>query len=109
MEALKVAMGKGADEVLVGRMLLYDASTCRFRTVKLRGRNRACDICGDAPRLKTLQAVEGVAHDGCAASAGADPHPDLPPLAQANVTTCQLYSGAWRPGAGAGRAGAGGA
>ncbi len=93
MEALKVAMGKGAEHVLVGRMLLYDGSTCRFRTVKLRGRNTCCDMCGDSPRFTSLQPVQGVAHDGCASLAGLDLYSDLPALAEINFISCLEYSG----------------
>ena len=92
MEALKVAMGKGPDEVLVGRMLLYDASTSRFRTVKLRNRNSSCQICGDGPTPKTLKAVDGISHDGCALDSK-DLYPDLPQLTPDNFVSCQVYKG----------------
>lgn len=35
-------------------MLLFDASTTSFRTVKLRPRNSQCVVCGDSPTIKEL-------------------------------------------------------
>ncbi|KAJ3675680.1 hypothetical protein LUZ60_004722 [Juncus effusus] len=45
LEAIKVAASIG--EPLCSRMLLFDALSSRFRTVKIRGKSSACTICGD--------------------------------------------------------------
>src|SRR4029079_14214128 len=50
-EAIKLVLGVG--EPLVGRLLLYDALTMRFRELKLR-RDPECPVCGDHPTVKTL-------------------------------------------------------
>jgi adenylyltransferase/sulfurtransferase len=50
-EALKLILGAGS--TLVGRLLLYDAWTMKFRELKLR-RDPACPICGDHPSIKGL-------------------------------------------------------
>ncbi|MCU1261981.1 MAG: UBA/THIF-type binding protein [Bryobacterales bacterium] len=50
-EAVKLILGAG--EPLVGRLLLYDALTMRFRELKLR-RNPECPVCGDHPTITKL-------------------------------------------------------
>src|SRR5437588_11706048 len=50
-EAVKLILGIG--EPLVGRLLLYDALTMRFRELKLR-KNRECPACGDHPTITRL-------------------------------------------------------
>src|SRR6187551_2844572 len=50
-EAIKLILGVG--EPLVGRLLLYDAFTMRFRELKLR-RDADCPVCGDRPTVKEL-------------------------------------------------------
>ena len=50
-EALKIFLGIG--ESLVSRLLLIDALTMQFRTVKLR-RNPNCPLCGDNPTVTEL-------------------------------------------------------
>lgn len=42
---------------LRGRLLLFDALGMSFRTLKLR-RDPKCPVCGDAPTITTLQAVQ---------------------------------------------------
>ncbi|KNE68364.1 hypothetical protein AMAG_13022 [Allomyces macrogynus ATCC 38327] len=52
LEVLKmVALGESA---FAGRMLLVDGLAGAFRTVKLRGRQKECAVCGDAPTIKEL-------------------------------------------------------
>ena len=51
VETMKVILGAG--EPLVGRLLLIDALSMEFRTVKLR-RNPQCPLCGDNPTVKEL-------------------------------------------------------
>src|SRR5919202_249580 len=50
-EAIKIILGAG--ELLVGRLLLYDALAMRFRELKLR-RNPECPVCGDSPTIHEL-------------------------------------------------------
>ena len=50
-ETLKLLLGIG--ETLVSRLLLVDALTMEFRTVKLR-RNPNCPLCGDNPTVTSL-------------------------------------------------------
>jgi adenylyltransferase/sulfurtransferase len=50
-ETIKVLLGIG--EPLIGRLLLYDALTMRFRELKLR-RDPECPICGDHPTITEL-------------------------------------------------------
>jgi adenylyltransferase/sulfurtransferase len=50
-EAIKLILGAGS--TLVGRLLLYDAWTMKFRELKLR-RDPACPVCGDHPSIKGL-------------------------------------------------------
>ena len=50
-EAIKLILGVG--EPLVGRLLLYDAFTMRFRELKLR-RDPECPVCGDHPTVRAL-------------------------------------------------------
>jgi sulfur-carrier protein adenylyltransferase/sulfurtransferase len=50
-EAIKLILGIG--NTLAGRLLLLDALSMEFRTMKLR-RDPACPVCGDHPTVKTL-------------------------------------------------------
>jgi adenylyltransferase/sulfurtransferase len=51
VEAIKLALGTG--DPLVGRLLMYDAMTQRFREMKIR-RDPNCPVCGDKPTIKEL-------------------------------------------------------
>jgi molybdopterin/thiamine biosynthesis adenylyltransferase len=51
IETLKILMGVG--ETLVGRLVLFDALTLRFRELKLR-RDPGCPVCGDNPTVTEL-------------------------------------------------------
>ncbi|HSP61821.1 MAG TPA: molybdopterin-synthase adenylyltransferase MoeB, partial [Pyrinomonadaceae bacterium] len=50
-EALKIILG--APDILVNRLLLFDAWRMRFRELKLR-KNPDCPVCGDNPTIKEL-------------------------------------------------------
>lgn len=52
MEAIKYIVGVG--DLLVGRLLTYDALTMEFHTVKLPKRRPNCQICGDHPSITEL-------------------------------------------------------
>lgn len=51
LEALKIILGRGNS--LIGRLLVFDGLTLRFREVKLK-RDPACPVCGNAPTIRTL-------------------------------------------------------
>jgi adenylyltransferase/sulfurtransferase len=71
-ETVKLILGKG--EPLVGRLLLYDALSMRFRELKLR-KNPDCPVCGTHPTLTKLidyQQFCGI------------PHQETKPLAETN-------------------------
>lgn len=50
-EVIKLLLGKG--DLLIGRLMLYDALKMSFREVKFR-RNPKCPVCGDQPTIKEL-------------------------------------------------------
>lgn len=50
-EVVKLALGIG--EPLRGRLLLYDALSMEFRTMKVR-RDPSCPVCGDRPTITSL-------------------------------------------------------
>jgi adenylyltransferase/sulfurtransferase len=50
-EVIKLILGKGAP--LIGRLLLVDALSMRFRELKLR-KNPECPVCGENPTVKEL-------------------------------------------------------
>jgi adenylyltransferase/sulfurtransferase len=56
-ETLKRILGIG--QSLVGRLLLLDALTLRFRELRLP-RNPSCAACGDTPSIRTLTDASGV-------------------------------------------------
>jgi len=67
-EAIKILTGTG--EPLIGRLMLYDALTMRFRELRLR-RNPACPVCGDQPSITELidyQQFCGIVPEPAAAS-----------------------------------------
>jgi len=54
-ETIKLIVGKG--EPLVGRLLMYDSLTMRFREVRIR-RDPDCPICGENPTITELMNYE---------------------------------------------------
>jgi adenylyltransferase/sulfurtransferase len=50
-EAIKIILG--APDIMVNRLLLFDAWRMRFRELKLR-KNPDCPVCGDHPTIKKL-------------------------------------------------------
>ena len=50
-EVLKLVLEQG--EPLINRLLLYDALSLEFRTVKIR-RDPNCPLCGDSPTIHEL-------------------------------------------------------
>lgn len=51
VETIKLILGKG--DLLVGRLLMYDALTEKFRELKAR-RDPACPVCGERPTIREL-------------------------------------------------------
>jgi adenylyltransferase/sulfurtransferase len=88
LEAQKILMEMDdpADGILYRRMLLFQAKTCTFKNVKIRGRKVDCAVCGDNPTIKEL-----VSYDDILACATKKPVAlnDLP--AQHRIT-CQEYN-----------------
>ena len=63
-EAIKIILGKG--EPLVGRLLLYNALTMKFRELKIR-KDPTCPVCSANPTISELQDYEyfcGIEHVG---------------------------------------------
>lgn len=52
MEVIKCILKQ--ENVLSGKLLLYDAFSVTFRTIKLRQRRSNCEVCGDEPTIKEL-------------------------------------------------------
>jgi molybdopterin/thiamine biosynthesis adenylyltransferase len=50
-EAIKYILGIG--ELLVGKLLIFDALEMSFRKVNIK-RNRECELCGDNPKIREL-------------------------------------------------------
>lgn len=55
-EAIKILLGKG--DLLVGRLLLFDALAMSFREMRLR-KNPDCPVCGERPTVTELIDYEG--------------------------------------------------
>ncbi len=68
-EVVKLILQKG--ELLIGRLLLYDALKMGFREVKFR-RNPKCPVCGDHPTIKELIDYEAF----CGLTRGGEPKTD---------------------------------
>lgn len=61
MEAIKYITGVG--ELLVGKLLTYDALKMEFHTIKLPPRGKGCAICSDHPTITKLIDYEQAACD----------------------------------------------
>ncbi len=80
-EAVKLILKKG--ELLVGRLLLYDALAMRFRELRLR-RNPECPVCGDNPTIKELIDY----HEFC----GVPQHEPEPVFVEGDLTAAEVKS-----------------
>jgi adenylyltransferase/sulfurtransferase len=58
-EAIKVVLGKG--ELLMGRLLTYDALAMTFRQFKVR-RDPRCAVCGEEPTIRELKDLAWSCH-----------------------------------------------
>ncbi|MEJ2502115.1 MAG: molybdopterin-synthase adenylyltransferase MoeB [Gemmatimonadota bacterium] len=75
-----VKLFTGAGDPLVGRLLLFDGLTMRFRELKLR-RNPECPVCGDEPTVTELIDYDlfcGVEEEGSVNEDGRDGREDRP-------------------------------
>jgi adenylyltransferase/sulfurtransferase len=79
-EAIKLILGIG--ETLAGRLLLFDALTMEFRTMKLQ-RDPACPVCGDSPTITKLIDYEQFC--GVAPATQATAAAGLPPECETSV------------------------
>lgn len=61
MEAIKVLLGIG--DALRGRLMVFDALTTEFRSLKLR-KDPECPLCGSSPRITSIE--PGRYEQGCA-------------------------------------------
>lgn len=52
LEAIKMILG--LNELLAGRLLLFDGTQTTFRIVKLRGKRENCNICSGTPTITQL-------------------------------------------------------
>jgi adenylyltransferase/sulfurtransferase len=73
-ETIKLLLGTG--EPLIGRLLLVDALSMRFRELKLR-KNPDCVICGPRPTITRLIDYEAFCGVGAAAENGAASSPSV--------------------------------
>ena len=65
-ETVKLVLGKG--DLLIGRLLTYDALGMRFREVRLR-RDPKCPLCGEQPTIRDLS-LHAETTEACAVPAG---------------------------------------
>lgn len=63
MEAVKYLSGEGV--LLTDRLLTYDASASRWRTIGIK-RNPRCPLCSDVPSITSLAHAAGAAEESCA-------------------------------------------
>ncbi len=88
-ETIKVLLGIG--EPLVGRLLLYDALSLRFREMKIR-KDPACPICGEHPTITELIDYDefcGVPAAGNGTGSTHQPNEEIP-MAVKEITAEQL-------------------
>ncbi|KND00824.1 uncharacterized protein SPPG_03929 [Spizellomyces punctatus DAOM BR117] len=92
LEVIKIASGLGTS--FSQKMLLFDATSGAFRTIKLRGQSPTCAICGKNPTITDL--IDYVQFCGAAPT---DKTPAQTLLPDDERSTCREYSsvrmGAW--------------
>eukprot|EP01135_Chromosphaera_perkinsii_P004872 Nk52_evm5s302 gene=Nk52_evmTU5s302 len=84
LEAIKIIAGIGSS--FCQKMALFDASSCAFRHIKLRPRNKLCASCGDVPSITELIDYEQF----CGASATDKSH-SLHVLSPDQRISCAAY------------------
>lgn len=86
LEAIKILLGN-SENSLKGRLLLFDGLTSTFRTIKLRGRQKTCNVCGENPSITKL-----IDYEEFCGMAAMDKDPGLKILGPENRITVQEYS-----------------
>ncbi len=86
LEAIKILLGK-SDDCLKGRLLLFDALSTTFRTIKLRGKQKNCNVCGEHPTVTKL-----IDYEEFCGMAAMDKDPGLKILGAENRISVQEYS-----------------
>ncbi len=74
-ETIKLILERG--EPLIGRLLLFDALSMRFRELHLR-KDRECPVCGDNPTVRELIDYEDFC--GVSSAAALEPSPGVPAI-----------------------------
>lgn len=85
MEVQKIILEH--DEVMSGRLLLYDGASCSFRNIKLRPRNKNCEVCGENPTIKEL-----IDYEQFCGMAATDKDSGLSLLDASERVTVEVYS-----------------
>lgn len=88
-EAIKIILGKG--NLLVGRLMLYDALQMTFRELKIR-KDPDCPVCGAHPTITELQDYESFC--GLIPHAETDGEESSAPIEQINAKQLQEAMGA---------------
>lgn len=52
LETIKIIVG--LSDILSSRMLVFDGTSSVFRNIKLRGKNKSCEVCGASPTITEL-------------------------------------------------------
>lgn len=58
LEVLKIILGFDDSLILTQRMVFFDGLSMKFRNVKIRGRNKDCITCGEAPTLPDICQID---------------------------------------------------
>ena len=74
-EAIKLIVGTG--EPLVGRLLLFDALSMRFREIRL-AKDPSCPVCGEHPTIRSLAGYDSACQPRGAAAARSESREDDP-------------------------------
>ena len=67
-ETIKIILG--AEDLMINRLLLFDAWSMKFREFKLR-KDPKCPVCGEDPTIKEADRLRRVLRYGCASGAAA--------------------------------------
>eukprot|EP00164_Ancoracysta_twista_P014934 GFYU01024491.1.p1 GENE.GFYU01024491.1~~GFYU01024491.1.p1 ORF type:complete len:448 (+),score=95.75 GFYU01024491.1:136-1479(+) len=89
LEAIKLAATCGTS--LSGKLMLFDAFSCMFRTVKLRGRNPECIVCGENPSITRDALIDYVEFCGASANDKDNPQPTASLPADQTITCTELH------------------
>eukprot|EP01132_Coremiostelium_polycephalum_P002598 gene2598-3219_t len=87
LEAIKI-ITENKEGVLSGKLLIYDGSVCSFRTVRIRGKQSSCTICGTSPSITQLIDYTQFCRSNYSESAG----PVADRLEQSRIITVNQYN-----------------